>query len=61
MAASMGKVGGFDSWVGGSTSLLSARIWAHCWLEWARYFLAIVAHLDAEMFVSVDQFLKDGA
>lgn len=30
MAASIGKIGGFDGWVGESTSLLSARNWAHC-------------------------------
>lgn len=60
MAGSMGKIGGFDNG-GSSTSLLSARNRVHCLLAGKIcYFLATVAHLDADRFLSVDQFPKDG-
>lgn len=59
--AAWGKLGALI--IGGaSTSLLSARDRTHCLLAGKIcYFLVTVAHLDAERFLSVDQFPKDGA
>lgn len=55
--AAWGKLGALI--IGGaSTSLLSAR---DLLAGKICYFLVTVAHLDAERFLSIDQFPKDGA